>query len=165
MEKDDPLLTAMFEMCNRKNPLNDGQREWSIADLPGLLREGCYDELEARYSRALAESLTSREAEKRYFLAWTQMCNHFYDMDALVEAGPAGLAPIKNWQRARPRSSYAWLAEAQYWNHRAWLYRSYGWRRIPPAPCGSAPAPAMSGWSLPLSTPSTSNHASGWRRP
>ena len=55
------------------------------------------------------------------------MCNHFYDMDALVEAGPAGLAPIKNWQRARPRSSYAWLAEAQYWNHRAWLYRSYGW--------------------------------------
>ncbi|WP_186824940.1 hypothetical protein, partial [Klebsiella pneumoniae] len=48
MEKDDPLLTAMFEMCNRKNPLNDGQREWSIADLPGLLREGCYDELEAR---------------------------------------------------------------------------------------------------------------------
>ncbi len=127
MEKDDPLLTAMFEMCNRKNPLNDGQREWSIADLPGLLREGCYDELEARYSRALAESLTSREAEKRYFLAWTQMCNHFYDMDALVEAGPAGLALIKNWQRARPRSSYAWLAEAQYWNHRAWLYRSYGW--------------------------------------
>ena len=110
MEKDDPLLTAMFEMCNRKNPLNDGQREWSIADLPGLLREGCYDELEARYSRALAESLTSREAEKRYFLAWTQMCNHFYDMDALVEAGPAGLALIKNWQRARPRSSYAWLA-------------------------------------------------------
>ncbi|SQI95624.1 Uncharacterised protein [Klebsiella oxytoca] len=102
MEKDDPLLTAMFEMCNRKNPLNDGQREWSIADLPGLLREGCYDELEARYSRALAESLTSREAEKRYFLAWTQMCNHFYDMDALVEAGPAGLALIKNWQRAPP---------------------------------------------------------------
>ncbi|MDI8746245.1 DUF4034 domain-containing protein, partial [Salmonella enterica subsp. enterica serovar Montevideo] len=36
---------------------------------------------------------------------------------------------IKNWQRARPRSTHAWLAEAQYWNHRAWLYRSYGWAR------------------------------------
>lgn len=29
----------------------------------------------------------------------------------------------------RARSTHAWLAEAQYWNHRAWLYRSYGWAR------------------------------------
>ncbi len=57
------------------------------------------------------------------------MDNHFYDMDTLVEAGPQGLALIKNWQRARPRSTHARLAEAQYWNHRAWLYRSYGWAR------------------------------------
>lgn len=26
MEQDDRLLNAMFEMCNHKNPLNDGQR-------------------------------------------------------------------------------------------------------------------------------------------
>lgn len=120
MEQDDQLLNAMFEMCNHKNPLNDGQREWYIADIPGLLREERYDELDERYNQALTESFTSREAEKRYFLAWTQMCNHFYDMDALVEAGPEGLALIKSWQRARPRSTHAWLAEAQYWNHRAW---------------------------------------------
>lgn len=164
MEKDDPLLTAMFEMCNRKI-LNDSQREWSIADLPGLLREGCYDELEARYSRALAESLTSREAEKRYFLAWTQMCNHFYDMDALVEAGPAGLAPIKTGSApARAPAMPGLLRPSTGTTARGSIAATAG-RRIPPAPCGSAPAPAMSGWSLPLSTPSTSNHASGWRRP
>ncbi len=34
MEQDDRLLNAMFEMCNHKNPLNDGQREWHIADIP-----------------------------------------------------------------------------------------------------------------------------------
>lgn len=129
MEQDDRLLNAMFEMCNHKNPLNDGQREWHIADIPGLLREERYDELDERYNQALTESFTSREAEKRYFFAWNQMDNPFYDMDTLVEAGPQGLALIKNWQRARPRSTHAWLAEAQYWNHRAWLYRSYGWAR------------------------------------
>ncbi|EDM3327096.1 hypothetical protein CRW80_13635 [Salmonella enterica subsp. enterica serovar Newport] len=129
MEQDDRLLNAMFEMCNHKNPLNDGQREWHIADISGLLREERYDELDERYNQALMESFTSREAEKRYFFAWNQMDNPFYDMDTLVEAGPQGLALIKNWQRARPRSTHAWLAEAQYWNHRAWLYRSYGWAR------------------------------------
>lgn len=129
MEQDDQLLNAMREMCNHKSPLNDGQREWYIADIAGLLRKARYDELDERYNQALTESFTSREAEKRYFFAWTQMCNHFYDMDTLVEAGPEGLALIKSWQRARPRSTHAWLAEAQYWNHRAWLYRSYGWAR------------------------------------
>ncbi|MFP8734519.1 DUF4034 domain-containing protein [Klebsiella aerogenes] len=129
MEKDDRLAKAMLEMCNYTMPLNNGQREWSIADISGLLRDARYDELDTLYMQALADSFTSREAEKRYFLAWTQMCNHFYDMDALVEAGPEGLALIKNWQRARPRSTHAWLAEAQYWNHRAWLYRSYGWAK------------------------------------
>lgn len=129
MEQDARLLSAMFEMCNQKVPLNDGQREWHIADISGLLREARYDELDALYNQALTESFTSREAEKRYFFAWNQMDNHFYDMNALVEAGPEGLALIKNWQRERPRSTHAWLAEAQYWNHRAWLYRSYGWAR------------------------------------
>lgn len=108
MEQDDRLLNAMFEMCNHKNPLNDGQREWHIADIPGLLREERYDELDERYNQALTESFTSREAEKRYFFAWNQMDNPFYDMDTLVEAGPQGLALIKNWQRARPRSTHAW---------------------------------------------------------
>lgn len=95
MEQDDRLLNAMFEMCNHKNPLNDGQREWHIADIPGLLREERYDELDERYNQALTESFTSREAEKRYFFAWNQMDNPFYDMDTLVEAGPQGLALIK----------------------------------------------------------------------
>ncbi|WP_141136238.1 DUF4034 domain-containing protein, partial [Salmonella enterica] len=113
MEQDDRLLNAMFEMCNHKNPLNDGQREWHIADIPGLLREERYDELDERYNQALTESFTSREAEKRYFFAWNQIDNPFYDMDTLVEAGPQGLALIKNWQRARPRSTHAWLAEAR----------------------------------------------------
>ncbi|WP_262196861.1 DUF4034 domain-containing protein, partial [Escherichia coli] len=53
MEQDDRLLNAMFEMCNHKNPLNDGQREWHIADIPGLLREERYDELDERYNQAL----------------------------------------------------------------------------------------------------------------
>lgn len=76
MEQDDRLLNAMFEMCNHKNPLNDGQREWHIADIPGLLREERYDELDERYNQALTESFTSREAEKRYFFAgikWTTL--------------------------------------------------------------------------------------------
>lgn len=63
MEQDDRLLNAMFEMCNHKNPLNDGQREWHIADIPGLLREERYDELDERYNQALTESFTSREAK------------------------------------------------------------------------------------------------------
>lgn len=53
MEQDDRLLNAMFEMCNHKNPLNDGQREWHIADISGLLREERYDELDERYNQAL----------------------------------------------------------------------------------------------------------------
>lgn len=57
MEQDDRLLNAMFEMCNHKNPLNDGQREWHIADISGLLREERYDELDERYNQALMESL------------------------------------------------------------------------------------------------------------
>lgn len=63
MEQDDRLLNAMFEMCNHKNPLNDGQREWHIADIPGLLREERYDELDELYNQALTESFTSREAK------------------------------------------------------------------------------------------------------
>lgn len=127
MVQDERILNAMREMCNSKLPHTDEQRVWHIANIPALLREARYDELDARFNQALTDSFTSREAEKRYFLAWTQMCNRFYDMDALVDAGPQGLALIKAWQHARPRSTHAWLAEAQYWNHRAWLYRSYGW--------------------------------------
>lgn len=129
MEQDDRLTQAMQEMCDNKRPLNALQREWRIADVAGLLREARYDELDARFNQALTDTFASREAEERYFLAWNQMENHFYDMDALVFVGPEGLALIKAWQQARPRSTHAWLAEAQYWNHRAWLYRSYGWAR------------------------------------
>lgn len=112
-----------------QNPLNDGQREWHIADIPGLLREERYDELDERYNRALTESFTSREAEKRYFFARNQMDNPFYDMDTLVEAGPQGLALIKTGSAPVLAPLTHGLPRAQYWNHRAWLYRSYGWAR------------------------------------
>lgn len=129
MERDARLNTAMQAMCNSKMLENSPQREWFIADIASFLRDERYDELDACYNQALEESFTSREAEKRYFLSWTHMCNDFYDMDELVKDGPDGLSLIKNWQRARPQSTHAWLAEAQYWNHYAWLYRSYGWAK------------------------------------
>ncbi|MFP5595135.1 DUF4034 domain-containing protein [Kluyvera sp. 142486] len=132
MEQDDRLADAMFEMCNHKMPLNSGQREWHIADIHGLLCKAHYFELDERYNKALTESFTSRKAENRYFRARTHLSNPYHDMDAVVEAGPEGLALIKAWQRARPRSSHAWLAEAQYWNHRAFLYRRYGRRHKTP---------------------------------
>ncbi|WP_149806712.1 DUF4034 domain-containing protein, partial [Salmonella enterica] len=96
------------------------------ADIPGLLREERYAELDQRDHHALPRSFTSREADKRYFFAWNQMANPFYDMDLLVEAESQGLALIKNWHRARSRYTHAWHTEAQSWYHRAWLYRSYG---------------------------------------
>ncbi|WP_347253405.1 DUF4034 domain-containing protein [Leminorella grimontii] len=129
MEQDARLHTAMQAMCNNKMTENGPQREWFIADIAGFLRDERYDELDALYNQALAESFTCREAEKRYFRSWWTNMTDFYDMDAPVKAGPDGLALIKNWQRARPHSTHAWLAEAQYWNNYAWLYRSYGWAR------------------------------------
>ena len=80
MVQDERILNAMREMCNSKLPHTDEQRVWHIANIPVLLREARYDELDARFNQALTDSFTSREAEKRYFLAWTQMCNRFYDM-------------------------------------------------------------------------------------
>lgn len=53
--------------------------EWHIADISGLLREERYDELDERYNRALTESFTSREAEKRHFFArikWTTLLRY-----------------------------------------------------------------------------------------
>lgn len=129
MELNDRVLNATATMCNSKMAENSGQREWFIADIASFLRQARYDELDELFNHALTESFTCREAEKRYFLAWTQMCNPLYDLEPLVEAGPEGLELIKAWQNARPRSTHAWLAEVQYWNHRAWLYRSYGWAR------------------------------------
>lgn len=129
MEQDARLLTAMQTMCDSKIMENHPQREWFIADVARFLRDERYDELDARYNQALTESFASREAEKRYFQACTHTGNDFYDMDQVVEAGADGLALIKNWQRARPHSTHAWLAEVQYWNHYAWLYRSYGWAK------------------------------------
>lgn len=127
MEQDARLLSAMQKMCDQKMPLNTLERKWQIANIPYMLQEKRYQELDEIYNQALQESFTSRQAEKRYFLSWTQMCNYFYDMNTLVDAGTEGLRLIKTWQQARPHSTHAWLAEAQYWNHRAWLYRSYGW--------------------------------------
>ncbi|WP_411900166.1 DUF4034 domain-containing protein, partial [Salmonella enterica] len=125
MEQDSGLIKAWVEMCNQKNTLNDGQREWHIDDIPGLLGEERYDELDERDNQALTESFTSREAEKRYFFAWNHMDNPFYDMDTLVEDGPQGLALIKKWQRARPRPTHSALVRANSGNDRAWLFRTY----------------------------------------
>lgn len=69
MVQDERILNAMREMCNSKLPHTDEQRIWHIANIPALLREARYDELDARFNRALTDSFTSREAEKRYFLA------------------------------------------------------------------------------------------------
>lgn len=165
MEQGDRLLNAMFEMCNHKNPLNDGQREWHIADIPGLLREERYDELDERYNQALTESFTSREAEKRYFFAWNQMDNPFYDMDTLVEAGPQGLALIKNWQRAGPALLTPGLPRRNTGITVRGCIAAMAGREKPPERCGSALPPATNGWSSPCSMLSTVNRASGWRRP
>ncbi len=127
MEQDARLLSAMQKMCDQKMPLNTLERKWQIANIPYMLQEKRYQELDEIYNQVLQGDFTSRQAEKRYFLSWTQMCNYFYDMNTLVDAGTEGLRLIKTWQQARPHSTHAWLAEAQYWNHRAWLYRSYGW--------------------------------------
>ncbi|KEY60660.1 DUF4034 domain-containing protein [Serratia sp. DD3] len=129
MEQGNQLEQAMLHMCNHKVEPNTAERQWIIADIASYLADGRYEELDELYTQALVESFTHRQAEKRYFQAWTQMCNPFYDMDTLINAGPNGLALIKNWQLACPHSSHAWLAEAQYWNHYAWLYRSYGWAK------------------------------------
>ncbi len=59
--------------------LNDGQREWHIADISGLLREERYDELDERYNRALTESFTSREAKSAissHGIKWTTLLRY-----------------------------------------------------------------------------------------
>ena len=112
MEQDARLLSAMQKMCDQKMPLNTLERKWQIANIPYMLQEKRYQELDEIYNQALQESFTSRQAEKRYFLSWTQMCNYFYDMNTLVDAGTEGLRLIKTWQQARPHSTHAWLAEA-----------------------------------------------------
>ncbi len=76
-------------------PLNTLERKWQIANIPYMLQEKRYQELDEIYNRALQESFTSRQAEKRYFLSRTQMCNYFYDMNTLVDAGTEGLRLIK----------------------------------------------------------------------
>ncbi|VEB57382.1 membrane protein [Salmonella enterica subsp. enterica] len=77
MEQDDRLLNAMFEMCNHKNPLNDGQREWHIADISGLLREERYDELDERYNQAadgeLYQPRSGKSAISSPGIKWTTL--------------------------------------------------------------------------------------------
>lgn len=103
-------------------------REWSLCDIASLLREGRYDDLDRQLEQSLAASFLSRDAEQRYYYSWIgiESTPDLYNLNA---AGPEGLAQIKAWQDACPESNHAYLAEAGYWHHHAWLYRSHGWAR------------------------------------
>lgn len=66
MEQDARLLSAMQKMCDQKCH-NTLERKWQIANIPYMLQEKRYQELDEIYNQALQESFTSRQAEKRYF--------------------------------------------------------------------------------------------------
>ncbi|WP_431825313.1 DUF4034 domain-containing protein [Burkholderia sp. F1] len=95
--------------------------KWSLFDIDALLRAGDYAALDAKLDAALAASLTSREEEARYADALPG------DLRACTAAGAEGLARLRAWQAANPRSAHAWLCEAHYWHHWAYEYRGSGW--------------------------------------
>lgn len=46
MEQDARLLSAMQKMCDQKMPLNTLERKWQIANIPYMLQEKRYQELD-----------------------------------------------------------------------------------------------------------------------
>ncbi len=74
--------------CATTKSLNDGQREWHIADIPGLLREERYDELDERYNRAPTESLPAAKRKSAISSPSNQMDNPFTIWTRWLEAGP-----------------------------------------------------------------------------
>lgn len=94
---------------------------WQVCDADTLLRAGDYATLDRLFDEALAASFHDRDAEERYYGALPA------DMKRCTEAGAEGLALLRAWQAASPRSAHAWLCEAHYWFHWAYEYRGSGW--------------------------------------
>ncbi len=94
---------------------------WFICDVDALLRAGEFAALDTQLDAALAASFTDRTAEARYVDALPA------DVQPCIEAGAEGLARLRAWQAANPRSAHAWLCEAHYWHHWAYEYRGGGW--------------------------------------
>jgi len=94
---------------------------WFICDVDALLRAGEFAALDAQLDAALAASLTDRTAEALYVDALPA------DVQPCLDAGAEGLARLRAWQAANPRSAHAWLCEAHYWHHWAYEYRGGGW--------------------------------------
>ncbi|KWI47310.1 hypothetical protein WT72_30795 [Burkholderia pseudomultivorans] len=95
--------------------------KWHICDVDALLRAGDYAALDTQLDAALAASLDDRTAEARYVDALPA------DLYPCMTAGAEGLARLRAWQAANPRSAHAWLCEAHYWHHWAYEYRGSGW--------------------------------------
>ncbi|WP_254608417.1 DUF4034 domain-containing protein [Burkholderia lata] len=94
---------------------------WYICDVDALLRAGDFAALDTQLDAALAASYTDRTAEALYVDALPA------DVQPCIEAGAEGLARLRAWQAANPRSAHAWLCEAHYWHHWAYEYRGGGW--------------------------------------
>ncbi|HEB3535662.1 TPA: DUF4034 domain-containing protein, partial [Burkholderia cenocepacia] len=94
---------------------------WHICDVDALLRAGDHAALDAQLDAALAASFADRTAEARYVDALPA------DVQPCIDAGAEGLARLRAWQAANPRSAHAWLCEAHYWHHWAYEYRGSGW--------------------------------------
>lgn len=103
------------------SPLPTAPSPWTVCDADALLRTGDYTTLDRLFDAALAASLRDRAGEERYQDALPA------DFRPCLEAGPAGLARLRAWQAANPRSAHAWLAEAHYWFHWSYEYRGSGW--------------------------------------
>ncbi|XNM54181.1 DUF4034 domain-containing protein [Escherichia coli] len=56
-----------------------------------MLQEKRYQELDEIYNQVLQETLLLVRLKSAIFYPWTQMCNYFYDMNTLVDAGTEGL--------------------------------------------------------------------------
>ncbi len=128
----------------------------------------CAKNAMTNWTNATTEALTEAHqprSEKRYFFAPESNGQPFYDMDARWLSW-ARVSADQNWLRARPPLHSRTACRGAILNHRAWLYRSYGWaRRNHRKRVDLRLAPATNGWSSPRSMLSTVNRASGWRRP
>lgn len=61
------VYSVQCKRCVTKKCHNTLERKWQIANIPYMLQEKRYQELDEIYNQVLQESFTSRQAEKRYF--------------------------------------------------------------------------------------------------
>ena len=90
-------------------------------DISRGLRERRYQELDQALREACEESFTTREKEAFYMDRLNDF-DHSLDQDDATD-----LAQIRAWQAALPTSGHAYLIEAHYWYHWAYVYRGSGW--------------------------------------